>query len=284
MAPSGGTHKVRASGSGATHRLQAWARVRAFLERCTDAQVARSTEGDRRLTLDELTAEIGQDLPFRGWRLDFRLRHPLTGAPVVCPLPSDMLLFAAQEGVSFYLHLSWPYDDFCDDVAHFYDAIVDAMGVRLSPQKFKRDGKRARFERAGFLIAWHDPGAIAAIRAAPDDDAPRLVYADLLAERGDPRGELIALQCRASTPAVEKKIAALLARHPDWARVPHARSAVLRRGFVDEITVDALPDERELDQILAVAPLLRVCATIRLAGEDGRRRLAARGITMRVAP
>jgi uncharacterized protein (TIGR02996 family) len=33
-----------------------------------------------------------------------------------------------------------------------------------------------------------------AVYAAPDEDAPRLVYADWLQERGDPRGELIALQ------------------------------------------------------------------------------------------
>ncbi|MBA3541481.1 MAG: TIGR02996 domain-containing protein [Deltaproteobacteria bacterium] len=36
---------------------------------------------------------------------------------------------------------------------------------------------------------------IAAVAEAPDDDAPRLVYADWLMERGDPRGELVALQC-----------------------------------------------------------------------------------------
>ncbi len=35
-----------------------------------------------------------------------------------------------------------------------------------------------------------------AVLAAPDDDAPRLVYADWLQERGDPHGELIAMQCR----------------------------------------------------------------------------------------
>ena len=35
---------------------------------------------------------------------------------------------------------------------------------------------------------------LADIYANPDDDAPRLVYADLLLERDDPRGELIRLQ------------------------------------------------------------------------------------------
>src|SRR5262245_4105521 len=35
---------------------------------------------------------------------------------------------------------------------------------------------------------------LAAIRAAPDDDGPRLVYADWLDEHGDPRGEFIRVQ------------------------------------------------------------------------------------------
>ena len=40
-----------------------------------------------------------------------------------------------------------------------------------------------------------DAGFLESIRAAPDDDAPRLVYADYLLERGDRRGELIIAQC-----------------------------------------------------------------------------------------
>jgi len=37
---------------------------------------------------------------------------------------------------------------------------------------------------------------LADVYADPDDDGARLVYADALLERGDPRGELITLQCR----------------------------------------------------------------------------------------
>ncbi len=37
---------------------------------------------------------------------------------------------------------------------------------------------------------------LAAISETPDADEPRLVYADLLAERGDPRGELMHLQLK----------------------------------------------------------------------------------------
>src|SRR5262249_20747125 len=39
-----------------------------------------------------------------------------------------------------------------------------------------------------------EAGLLAAVYAAPADDAPRAIYADWLQERGDPRGELIALQ------------------------------------------------------------------------------------------
>jgi uncharacterized protein (TIGR02996 family) len=109
-----------------------------------------------------------------------------------------------------------------------------------------------------------DAELIAAIQAAPDDDAPRLVYADLLMERGDPRGELILLQCRLrrdpgtnSAPTLEELIRA----HPEWTTVPHARNALLRRGFVDSVVANPLPSLEELDEMLAVAPLLRTIHT-----------------------
>jgi uncharacterized protein (TIGR02996 family) len=68
------------------------------------------------------------------------------------------------------------------------------------------DDERARVEQA--LLAYPAPETSSAgrgsasvpqllseIAAHPREDAPRLVLADLLAERGDPRGELIAAQC-----------------------------------------------------------------------------------------
>jgi uncharacterized protein (TIGR02996 family) len=39
---------------------------------------------------------------------------------------------------------------------------------------------------------------LADVLAHPEDDAPRLVYGDWWSERGDPRGELVILQCEAS--------------------------------------------------------------------------------------
>jgi uncharacterized protein (TIGR02996 family) len=55
----------------------------------------------------------------------------------------------------------------------------------------------------------NDDELLQRIYDAPDDDAPRLVYADVLAGRGDPRGELITLQCQ---PAAKPKSRAQLQR------------------------------------------------------------------------
>ncbi len=62
-----------------------------------------------------------------------------------------------------------------------------------------------------------------AVLAQPDDDAPRLVCADWLQSRGDPRGELIAIQCKREQGEHEEGVSeelvarerALLAEHGD---------------------------------------------------------------------
>jgi uncharacterized protein (TIGR02996 family) len=82
------------------------------------------------------------------------------------------------------------------------------------------------------------PALLAAIRAAPDDDAPRLVYADWLDEHGQPeRAEFIRVQCelaRRKSPALRRREAELLVRHHDAFAGPLA-AAHLRfrfdRGF-----------------------------------------------------
>jgi uncharacterized protein (TIGR02996 family) len=121
-----------------------------------------------------------------------------------------------------------------------------------------------------------EQGLLAAIAEAPDDDAPRLVYADWLLGRGDPRGELIQLQCRlAATPDDERRRAMrvvenkLLDAHADTWTAP-LRAALpaplpghldptrftFVRGFVEEarLGLDALP---HLAALIERAPLLR---------------------------
>jgi uncharacterized protein (TIGR02996 family) len=92
-----------------------------------------------------------------------------------------------------------------------------------------------------------------AITAAPEDDLPRLIYADYLDERGDPRGEFIRIQVKLSRPdpqlsvrefrALRARERLLLYRHRsawlgrlggDW-----RGDAVFDRGFVVQVDVSA---------------------------------------------
>jgi|SRR5262245_3451414 len=79
----------------------------------------------------------------------------------------------------------------------------------------------------------------AAIRAAPDDDAPRLVCADWLDEHGQAeRAEFIRVQIertRNDSPALRKREQELLANHHDAFVGPLAAPGIrlrFRRGFV----------------------------------------------------
>jgi uncharacterized protein (TIGR02996 family) len=119
---------------------------------------------------------------------------------------------------------------------------------------------------------------LAAIRAAPDEDAPRLVYADFLGEVGDPRGELIHVECELARTDDERRRARLKRRHREllathgatWlsplrALFPEPECSIeLRRGLVEGIRADAPRLVKHAAKLLALAPLLsRVTATFR---------------------
>jgi uncharacterized protein (TIGR02996 family) len=95
-----------------------------------------------------------------------------------------------------------------------------------------------------------DEAFLRAILDDPDDDAPRLVYADWLEERDDPRGEFIRLQCRLAAAdsdapgraEAEGRVRALLARHRQRWLGPIAgmvAEAEFRRGFVEAVALPA---------------------------------------------
>jgi len=80
---------------------------------------------------------------------------------------------------------------------------------------------------------------IAAIAAAPDDDAPRKVYADWLQDRGHPRGEVIALEL---AKADRKKHVALYATEYVFGALEDVSDRYdrqLERGLVRVLAVDA---------------------------------------------
>ena len=100
----------------------------------------------------------------------------------------------------------------------------------------------------------------------PDWDGPRLIYADWLGERYDPRGEFIRLQCAfAQLPAgderrneLQERSDELLKVHQDeW--VGPLRSLVsgwrFQRGFIDTIYIDARRFLAHADQVFQLAPV-----------------------------
>ena len=86
---------------------------------------------------------------------------------------------------------------------------------------------------------------LAAVLAHPEDDAPRLVYADWLSDRGDPRGEFISIQCAlavgtsrvAELQAQEASLLASYARQWLHGLGDDVLRARFRRGFVETATV-----------------------------------------------
>jgi hypothetical protein len=136
------THTIRAR----TH-ARAFARVRAFLERCTDAREARFGIGVYEIvTLDRIAAEmegLDDSDPMAGlnglvWSFDCVLRDPRTGEPLVCEERSCVGLFAYAGSVSVRLRLVFPYDEHGGEMAHFARATAETMGVKLSAKKFRR--------------------------------------------------------------------------------------------------------------------------------------------------
>jgi uncharacterized protein (TIGR02996 family) len=96
----------------------------------------------------------------------------------------------------------------------------------------------------------HEDAFLRAVLAEPDDDAPRLIYADWLEERNDPRGEFIRIQCElARIPADDPRRKPLRAREQElegrhrraWLGRLHSLAYLwgFRRGFAEEVALPA---------------------------------------------
>jgi uncharacterized protein (TIGR02996 family) len=111
---------------------------------------------------------------------------------------------------------------------------------------------------------------LADVIAAPDDDAPRLVMADWLMERGDPRGEFIAAQVRLASRAIFRsqrldlraRASELLQRHrrqwTDFGPAGKGAQWRFRRGFVVEVEAGAKELLEVAARLFAREPVLRL--------------------------
>ena len=125
------------------------------------------------------------------------------------------------------------------------------------------------------------------ILAHPDDDAPRLIYADWLDEHNDPRGEFIRIQCALAQLSdedphrwpLELREQELLREHKaKW--LPKdigTASCVFRRGFVEEVTLFVQDFLAVIERLFEQTPLQHIClrgpmyaAETERTGEEGR--------------
>ncbi len=110
---------------------------------------------------------------------------------------------------------------------------------------------------------------IKAILVAPESNGPRLVYADWLQEKGDPRGEFITTQVslggELEFPSrrieLKRRERELLAEHRErWAAPVKewAGQYTFRRGFLDEIRADAASLVAHGAEVLGREPVMRL--------------------------
>ena len=118
-----------------------------------------------------------------------------------------------------------------------------------------------------------------ACRRAPDDDAPRLVWADAV---GGERGELVVIQCDlarggllpAAAAARRRRERELLTAHGRrWAGLVGLtsikRRVEFRRGFVEAVELDASTLATRGDELFRRAPLLRSVTAVGLGAVSG---------------
>ncbi|NOU31008.1 MAG: TIGR02996 domain-containing protein [Polyangiaceae bacterium] len=118
-------------------------------------------------------------------------------------------------------------------------------------------------------------GLLQAVLATPDDVAPRLEYADWLRARGNPRGELIFVQCALARLGQEeggaergpllRRESELLRKHRRAWLEPifgkRSKDCELERGFVWRVTMRAAEVAENLEAIRRVEPVRSVRVT-----------------------
>jgi uncharacterized protein (TIGR02996 family) len=113
----------------------------------------------------------------------------------------------------------------------------------------------------------HEQGFLRAIIQNPDDDTPRLIYADWLEEQGNPRGEFIRVQCelaRSDLPTPrrlqllerEKQLLARYRQEWDVSLQRLCTNCVYRRGFPETVRLQTMDFLRHAEELFLSAPIV----------------------------
>jgi uncharacterized protein (TIGR02996 family) len=149
-------------------------------------------------------------------------------------------------------------------------------GDTASVDRPRLAGEASRFmmDDKGGVTLRDEPTLLAAITADPDDDGPRIVYADWLLQAGDPRGELIAIQCalaRGRTPELVARERSLLERYEaEWlagAGLVSGESRLLR-GFIERVDTTAARAALAIDRLVEQPCLREVRVAVDAGGNE----------------
>jgi uncharacterized protein (TIGR02996 family) len=113
-----------------------------------------------------------------------------------------------------------------------------------------------------------------AVLDAPEDDAPRLVYADWLLERGDVRGELIRLQCT-TYHDLKRADAILKVSASTFAGEAAPYKPVFARGFVDEVAMSVAAFAKHGERVFGTEPVRKLDMTRPSLTAEQLKKLAA---------
>jgi len=162
---------------------------------------------------------------------------------------------------------------------HFLSSLTSLLEGFTTSGRAARAQQRADVRARAAAVTRHrlqeEEPFLHAIADAPDDDLPRLIFADWLEERGDPRAEFIRVQCElARLPADDAHRRSLATRerqllrqhYRNWTgpllmRVGHGLEygePTYERGFIEEIRITAEDFLAHAPALFARAPLQRV--------------------------
>ncbi|HEX7701798.1 MAG TPA: TIGR02996 domain-containing protein, partial [Kofleriaceae bacterium] len=138
------------------------------------------------------------------------------------------------------------------------------------PIYFFAPARASTFWRARMVACVIADELLRAVLGRPDDDAPRLVYADALLDAGDLRGELIQLQCH-RTPDTAAREAELIAQlEPVWRDALGANVANVwcERGLPLKIKLEVSAIKEDALAALDRAPIRDVMVALKLDVDD----------------
>ncbi|MCI0704756.1 MAG: TIGR02996 domain-containing protein, partial [Planctomycetia bacterium] len=137
------------------------------------------------------------------------------------------------------------------------------------------------------MTSQEEQSFLTAILAEPDDDTPRLVFADWLDERGTDddkaHAALIRAQCQLEhlppgskeRKQFEREAKAILKEHADrWTQALRnarlGRDWTFRRGFLDGVSMSATGFTRDAEKLFEIAPTIRTAYFPDASNEVGR--------------